>query len=89
MSRSPADIREHLEHSEECLGEIWSQYHSEVSLYGDAWPGAQIQLNELEESVARLKVELLAATNEAMEGVEFYIPPRPAGYEPPNDDIPF
>jgi len=40
---------------QEQLGEIESQYQSEVALFGDAWPGAQLQLASLRGSLYSLQ----------------------------------
>jgi hypothetical protein len=41
----------------EACGEIKAQYGSEVALYGDAWPGAQIDLDNAYQAMQRFQAE--------------------------------
>jgi hypothetical protein len=41
----------------EVLGETETQHRSECALYGDSWPGAQIQIQNIRDSLARQEAE--------------------------------
>ena len=46
-----------LENAETALAEVTSQYGSEVSLYGDAWPGAIDNIEQARQVVAKIRAE--------------------------------
>jgi hypothetical protein len=55
------DVRalcEDLEYSEEHLDEIETQFGSECSLYGDGWPGAQLDIERSLAHVNSLRARL-------------------------------
>ena len=71
----------------DALGEVYAdtltQYRSEMAGFGDAWPGAAIQLREMKE-----------ALDEAEAAVKRLAPPKPPVVDAPHpddldDDIPF
>ncbi len=82
------ELLEDLYMGSETLGEIECQHASETALYGDSWPGAQIQIQESRDSLARLRDIIARRFPEALKPRQ---PERflgvPAGEE--NDDIPF
>jgi len=47
-----------LDAAEEHLAEIEDQHNSECSLYGDSWPGAQIDIQRAFDCVVRMRKEL-------------------------------
>lgn len=46
-----------LDEAIEHYGEIKAQYDSEVALYGDAWPGAQVDLNNAHQAMLKFQAE--------------------------------
>ena len=42
----------------ETYGELVTQYKSECALYGDAWPGAAIDVQEAEERLRKIEADL-------------------------------
>ena len=73
----------------ENLGEIESQHQAEVNHYGDSWPGAQVQIAERREDLAKFD----ALYDQEFSDAEGYGPwpdqkgPDQKGYG--FDDIPF
>lgn len=55
----------------ERLGETITQHESETILYGDSWPGAQIQIREQREMLARLQREIDNRASVFRRGVYF------------------
>lgn len=53
-----AELCEELDHAEEALWETEMQHKSECSLYGDSWPGAQIQIQQMRDGIDILKRQL-------------------------------
>lgn len=53
------ELQEANEEGCETLAETECQYRSEVALYGDAWPGAQIHIQAIREGLASL-AEIIA-----------------------------
>ena len=51
-------LREHREALVEQYGDLKAQYQSEVAQFGDAWPGAAIDLHEAEKRLAEMKAEI-------------------------------
>lgn len=58
MSVSYDEACEILEGLSEQYGELLTQYNSEVALYGDAWPGAALQLESLMEQVKKAEARV-------------------------------
>lgn len=55
---SQEDASEWLDQLEERLGELKAQAQSETTAFGDAWPGAWVQIGELEEQARALRKHL-------------------------------
>ena len=49
------DLHEYLQHTEEFLAETEGQHLAEVNHYGDSWPGAQLHINSLKQSIIDTK----------------------------------
>lgn len=49
---------EELEEAYAHAGEIEAQYHSEVAMFGDAWPGAQAQLDSVKAFIREREIDL-------------------------------
>ena len=56
VENSLRDIEEEIEMLTEILGETETQHLSECALYGDSWPGAQIQIENMKERLAFLNL---------------------------------
>lgn len=52
----------------EHLGETICQHRSETAMFGDSWPGAQIEISRMHERLRELEQEL----NDVRSGVLFY-----------------
>ena len=73
----------------EMLGDNETQYRSEIALYGDAWPGAAIQLDAMRADLAEIETEL-AARQQEREAEEVIVGDIPEWPEVNwGDDIPF
>lgn len=59
-NRTTEDLEEEYDHANEHLGEVETQYASEVALYGDAWVGANDELARIQRHVEALRTELNA-----------------------------
>lgn len=55
---SHSDLYEDLEAAEECYHEVLSQHLSEVSHYGDSWPGAVHDVDRAFRSVVMIRKQL-------------------------------
>ena len=65
------------------LGETQAQHNSETSLYGDSWPGAQLQIADMREQISMLDGTMRAHP-------DFPKPPCPIeSIEYRCDDMPF
>jgi len=49
------DLLDQLQDTEQRLGETESQHQSEVSAFGDSWPGACLQINDMRVSLACMR----------------------------------
>lgn len=49
------DLLDQLQDTEQRLGETESQHQSEVAAYGDSWPGACLQINDMRVSLACMR----------------------------------
>jgi len=63
--RTLAGMQDCYDEATERLGEIISQHRAEVALAGDSWPGAQIEIGELQRYVSKLEGDIAAAKAEA------------------------
>ena len=52
------DLYEVLSYQEEVLGELESQHRAEVNHYGDSWPGAQLQIECVKQTIYNLKQQI-------------------------------
>jgi len=57
--RSIETIYEEIEDCSGYLGEIEGQYQAEVAMFGDAWAGAQEEVNHVRTCLSRLNEELV------------------------------
>lgn len=73
------EILEGIEAVDEQLGEIECQHRSECALFGDSWPGAQLQIAEIRSHLGELRTEAEARGLLDPAGAEAF----------GNDDIPF
>ena len=83
---SDEDIAEGLDAIGQGYGDTLTQHRSETALYGDSWPGAQIELAELKKELDRWEAEWdrRHPPRVAEEADDSFGPP-PGAY----DDIPF
>lgn len=49
------ELYEDLRIAEEVYDECYTQHRSECALYGDSWPGAQIQLENMRQGIVKLQ----------------------------------
>jgi len=87
-ANEPYDIFEHYEVSWQMLGETICQYQAEVNHYGDAWPGAAIEIADGQRYLRELRARLPLG-DDAQETI--YFPGIGYCYKDgdPNEDIPF
>lgn len=52
------ELYEALSYQEEVLGELESQHRAEVNHYGDSWPGAQLQIERLKQTIESIKCQI-------------------------------
>ena len=48
-------LLEDLSQAEQQLGETIAEHKNETAMFGDSWPGAQLQISELQSFVADLR----------------------------------
>ena len=65
MTDRVAELREEYDQTLEQLGETIAEHKSETALYGDSWPGAQLDIGRLQRAVSNLEGLLAAAKAEA------------------------
>lgn len=68
MKSRVEELMDDLQCAEEYYGEILTQHQSECALYGDSWPGAQIQIDKAFQSMKRIKAELEIAIEDESPG---------------------
>lgn len=44
----------------ECYGDSYAEHRGETALYGDSWPGAQLQLQAMHDTMAEIEAEIEA-----------------------------
>lgn len=58
--RAYTELADELDQANEILGELICQHRSECALYGDSWPGAQIDIQKARGLFDRIRRELEA-----------------------------
>lgn len=52
------ELIEQIEHAQEALGETVSQHRAETAMYGDSWPGAQLQIADMRRDLSALLAQM-------------------------------
>lgn len=62
------ELEEFVMFGNENLGELIAQHRAETAAFGDSWPGAQIQIQNLAEDLRNASAELDRRVKEDAEG---------------------
>ena len=79
------ELYDYGECASEALAETECQYKSEVALFGDAWPGAAIQLDEMRSGLHRAEKRI----EELKKELGILPPPKVVYKRAEADEIPF
>lgn len=81
------DLGEAIDGTIECYGDTYAEHRGETARFGDSWPGAQIQLANMNNGITSMEAEY-AAMQAVLDHVHPIVGP-PAPPAPPTPEEPF